>query len=197
MKKLFIVFFVIAFAVVLTGCGKKNQVTTIIVPQEQVQKEVNGWTVYTNPLVRYELRHPKSWEVHKADADGQDVSFYPRSKVLSDKYKGALRIQSFVNWKVQYTLEKYAAEEAPQNYYDLGFEQEAITVDELSGVWFKGVTGLYETNPDLAVDVVLLDGGDRIIEIHLMDRDDTTLTLFNSLNFYGTKTLDDLEGASQ
>ncbi len=190
MKKFLLIVTIFVLTFTLAGCAKKDDNNTstdnrgaIFESAEQVDKEVRGWTVYTNPQYRYELRHPKSWTYKEDSEGGNIVAFYPKSKTLSNEYVGEIIIRSQSNWQKSLSLEEYYKTEAVNNYFTLGFESQPVTVGEYSGYWIKDVEHLYG---DKKIQIIAIQANDRILEIQLIDMtNQEALTVFNSLKFYG------------
>lgn len=188
MKKLLTVFLVIIFAVSLGGCVREDQVVSesILMDDSEVQKEVNGWMVYTNPQLRYELRIPKRWKYYPEELSVKEVAFYPDDKILSDDYKGSVIIKGYVNWQNNYTLEEYYEKESSYNLMNSNLEKEEIEFKGFQAYWIKNNTSLY---PGQSVDFIVFNLGDRIIEFQIVDDWQTAKTIFNSMFFYGAKAI--------
>ncbi len=190
MKKAILLSLLLVGVMIFSGCVKNNvpedygQPTvqsSLILDQEKVKENVDGWVVFTNPQFRYELRYPKNW-TYSLDDEGAKISvLYPKNKQLSEEYFGAMIVQGIVNWKNSYSIPEYYAMEALNNYYELGFEARSFILNDYKAVWFPNVDGLYG---ELPVQVVAIDLNDRLLEIHLFTTDEETLTVLNSLKFY-------------
>lgn len=190
MKKYFLLSLLVFSLIFISGCIKKDlpkdygqptAQSSLLLEKEIVTKNVDGWTVYTNPQFRYELRHPKDWIYSLDDEGAKIVVFYPKNKQLSEEYSGTMILQGIVNWKNHYSIPEYYEMEALNNYYKLGFESRSFMLGDYKAVWFPNVDGLYGTLP---VQVVAIDLNDRLLEIHLFATDEQTLTVLNSLKFY-------------
>jgi hypothetical protein len=196
MKKVFLILLILTFSLTLTGCSSPisstKQTKDIIIDQDTVKNRVKGWGLYTNPAFRYELRHPKTWQLDMSDDIGTEVTIHDENKPLTDQYFGEIVIKGFVNWRTQYNLEQYYQNQT-NNLFEQGFEQAEVEIDGQKATWFKEVDTIYQ---DQEIDVITFDLDDRIVEIYLIDDSKSTITVLNSLTFYGNKTISDLEGAA-
>jgi len=190
MKKIQLLVLIMFVMFVTVGCTNNDnnnttqdgaEMTSILMDENTVSKNVKGLAVYTNPQFRYEIRHSKSWEYHVDDEGEKIVVFHPKRKQLSDDYFGLMIFQGITNWKNNYTLKEYYSTEALNNYYGLGFEIEKLEIKGHEAVWFKDVDGLYG---EQKVQIIGISLEDRILEVHLFEQSEDVLTALNSIKFY-------------
>lgn len=191
MKKIFIPILLLAVMLVAGGCEKQQPIPEdreLLMTESQVKQEVQTWMVYTNPQFRYELRSPKRWDFFEKDENNDDVAFYPSEKTLSDDYFGAVRVFGYVNWHENYTLEEYFQNVAQEDLFAKNYEHEEFKLrkDDSRAVWFKNVDCIYEGQ---IIDVIAMDGNDRIVLFYIMEEWETSRTIFNSFYFYGNKSI--------
>ncbi|OGF30709.1 hypothetical protein A2533_02990 [Candidatus Falkowbacteria bacterium RIFOXYD2_FULL_35_9] len=179
MKKVLISLVTVVLIFSLAGC-KKQAYTEIIMDQSDVSTAVNGWVVHTNPQFRYEFRLPQNWTFPIGTEGSDYIVFYTKSKELSDSYIGNMVIKGFVNWNTDYTVDEYIENEL-QDLQLSKFDSEEIIVKDFKGRRYKNVDTLYSGK---AVDLVIFELWDRIVEIHLIDDLDNARIAFNSFNFY-------------
>jgi hypothetical protein len=181
MKKLISIVAIFSLMLTLAACQKQENLAGLSLEKKEVEKTVSDWAIYTNGSFRYELRQPKDWMFYEVGEFGKEVFFHPVDKETSDTYLGAVRIVGYVNYKTNYTLEEFYKNQ-PQDLFAGNFEREEIKFAENRAVWFKKVNSIYENKE---VDVITIDGGDRIVEYYIMDEWSTAQVMFNTMYFYG------------
>lgn len=204
MKKSLILVCVFALLLGGTACTKKEQANdsenlNLSLNNMEVQAGVQGWSIYTNPAYRYELRFPKDWGTYDSGEDGVQAAFYPKSrenevKANKETYYGAMVILSRSNWKENYNLEEFYREQT-ENLFLGNYEQEEILLGGKEATWFKDVRNRNPENPEATVDVIAFDLEDRIIEIEIHEKQfwDEVRLIMNSIKFYPSKVISDLE----
>lgn len=200
-----IVFILVAVLLVAgTACTKQETKVEpdnlkLSMSKAEVSAAVKGWTIYTNPAYRYELRFPKDWKFVDSGEDGKQAAFYPASrekevKENKETYYGAIVLLSRSNWQEKYNLEEFYRNQL-ENLFLGNYEQETILIDGQEAIWFKNVRNRNQENLDALVDVIALDLDDRIIEIEIHEKQfwDQIKPIINSIHFYPSKIISDLE----
>jgi hypothetical protein len=187
MKKLLLLGFLFVCLFVVSGCTKAGD--GLILSASAVKNSVDSWTVFTNPQFRYEFRFPKTWVYEPNDQNAENLVVYPKGESLSSTYSGAMRIIGFVNWQTNYDLKTYFAK-SNHDLYAGNFAHEDITLNGAPGVWFKKVNTIIAGQ---AIDVIAFNLEDRIVEVQLLDGTENSKLVFNTLKFYGNKSLSALE----
>lgn len=167
--------------------------------KSEVTKQVFDWKIYTNPAYRYELRFPKDWASFDSGEDGKQAAFYPvsrgeQAKSGNETYYGSLIILAHSNWQTKYTLEDFYRHQT-ENLFLGGYEQEKITLDGKEAIWFKNVRNRNIEKPDLLVDIIAVDLGDRILEMEVQEKEYWTdiKTILNSIVFYPNSSPSDMQ----
>ena len=176
---------IVGLALIISGCAiteKKPADTAISMSASEVKVAVKGWAVYTNPALRYELRHPKKWDFED-NWDGSKIIEF------KDGDDTIMKITGVANWREKYTLEEYY-ENQPVNLFSAGYQNEEVQIGGRNATWFKNVT---EPGIEMPVNVFGMFLDDRIMEIHVYDEWDDSLVVINSLKFYGNNIISDLE----
>lgn len=189
MKRLFVALLILASVFSFTACTKKVD-TGLKMDSGEVAKAVYDWKLYTNPAYRYEVRFPKDWAVFDSGEDGKQAAFYPVSRgeevqQKSETYFGSIIILAKSNWENKYTLEDYYRQQT-ENLFLGNYETEKIVLDGKDAVWFKNVRNRNIEKPDLLVDIIALELGDRILEIEVQEKEywSQIKTILNSIKFY-------------
>ena len=182
MKKIFTVLCVLSLMFVVSGCAKKvNDAGGLVKSADAVKSAVDGWVVYTNPAYRYEIRFPQEWTFKDSGEDGKNADFMPKGETVSQ-----MTIKSYSNWSQKFNLEQFYADRKEDFFKTM--KKEDIDLGGTTGKLIRGLTGRVEGAPAKLVDLVVLDMGDRIIEIELRDSNDTVKTIMSSIKFYGNVT---------
>lgn len=204
MKKSLILVCVFALLLGGTACTKNENGSDpanmdLSLNKMQVSEGVKGWSIYTNPAYRYELRFPKDWKFFDSGEDGKQAAFYPESreaevKANKETYYGTIVILSRSNWQENYNLEEFYREQ-DENLFLGGYEQEEILLGGKAATWFKDVRNRNPETPDAMVDVLAFDLEDRIIEIEIHEKQfwDDIKVILNSMKFYPSKVNSNLE----
>jgi hypothetical protein len=204
MKKSLILVCVFALLLGGTACTKKensndSETRNLSLNNMQVQEGVRGWSIYTNPAYRYELRFPKNWKTYDSGEDGKQSAFYPASregevKASKETYYGTIVILSKSNWKENYNLEEFYREQT-ENLFLGGYEQEEILLGGKAATWFKDVRNRNPEKPEAVVDIITFDLEDRIIEVEIHEKQfwDDVKVIMNSIKFYPSKVKADLQ----
>jgi len=185
-KTLKILFVLLIIPVLAVGCScekkdpQQQRAEFQIRQTEEVAEDVMGWVVFTNPAMQYELRSPKGWEINDIDKKGEDVRLYPKGKELSDSYTGELRILGYANWQDQLSIEKFVRGNAPENYYELGYDEKIdFNFRDYIAVHLKGVK-----SGDDVYDVIAVRRKDHIILMELRGSYDELTNIIGSMYFY-------------
>jgi hypothetical protein len=194
MKKFTIAICVLALVFTGLACTQSDQTPEKLgMSKIKVMEEVQGWSVFTNPAYRYELRHPKNWKLFTSGEDGVSVALYPQQREVEirknkETFYGSLIIVSHSNWQEKYTLEEFYRDQT-ENLFLGNYDQQPVALGEAGGIWFKDVRNKKLDNPEDLVDVIVLDLEDRIIEIEVHDKQywDTIQVILNSIKFYPGK----------
>jgi hypothetical protein len=182
MKKIFAVLSVLLLVFVVSGCAKKvNDGNGLVQTADVVKSAVKGWVVYTNPAYRYEIRFPQEWTFKDSGEDGKLADFMPKGETVSK-----LTIKSYSNWSQKFNLEQFY-EDRKEDFFKT-MKKEDIDLGGTTGKLIRGLTGRVEGSPEKLVDLVVLDMGDRIIEIELRDSNETVKIIMSSIKFYGNVT---------
>lgn len=190
MKKVIVGLLLVVLAFTLTGCQKATPTDSLIMKETEVKTAVDGWTVYTNPQFRYELRHPLNWTSYQVTEGGEEVTLYPKVEGLSDGYLGEVKIKGIVNWQNYYSVADYYAKASSYNLYQDSTAQEVLDFKGAQAVLFKGVKNLYASRE---ISVITIDMKDRLIEFQILADSTTAKVILNSLYFYGNKTVEPTE----
>lgn len=171
------------------GCTKKANVG-FKMDASEVSKNVYDWKLYTNPAYRYELRFPKDWSVYDSGEDGKQAVFYSNVRgeevqKANETYFGSLIILATSNWQTKNTVEDFYRQQT-ENLFLGDYEQEKIIINNVESVWFKNVRNRNIEKPELLVDIVAIDLGDRILEIEIQEKQywEEIKTILNSMTFY-------------
>jgi hypothetical protein len=189
MKKVLSLMLIASFVFISAACTNSNDTKLsddLVLSSSVVKEGVRGWGVYTNPAYRYELRHPKSWSPEDSGEDGKVAWFTPKGNQVP-----AVRILSYSNWREQYDLQNFYQNQSV-NLLESEYKQEEIEIGGFKGYRFEQVKERAQGDYD-AADVIALDLVDRIIEVELIEINEDSRMLLNSLKFYGNKTVSDLK----
>ncbi|MFZ5364836.1 MAG: hypothetical protein ACOZBH_01395 [Patescibacteria group bacterium] len=186
MKKFKFLIALLIVPLLISACSCQKQPTDrdhveLLVPDD-VKGKVKDWVVYTNPAFRYELRSPENWEILDLNKTGEDVYFYEKGKSITDDYKGELRILGFSNWLEKLSIDEFIKSKAPTNYYAIsaGEDRQEIQFRDFYAIRFDNV----EIAENQLIDVLAIDGRDRIILIELRGTKKDIETILGSMYFY-------------
>ena len=177
---MFVLIIFVSFSV--CACSLKEDQNSLTLSSGVVKAYVKGWSVYTNPAYRYELRHPKSWLYADSGEDGKSFSLY------SDVAKANLvmNIKAVSNWQEGYSLEDFYQQK--EDIYS-NATKESIILGGQRGELLRDVSR-QETLSGQKFNLIVFNLGDRIIEIELFSKDKTTKAVLNSLKFYSSQGID-------
>jgi hypothetical protein len=198
MKKVFVGLVILMLVFSFSACTKKEN-SGFAMNSSEVARQVYSWKLYTNPAYRYELRFPNNWLVYDSGEDGKQAAFYPEERGVevqknNETYYGSLVILAHSNWQTKYTLEDFYRQ-ATENLFLGNYQQEKVFVGGIEGVWFKDVRNRNFEKPEVLVDLVALDLGDRILEIEIHEKQywDDIKTILNSMTFYPNASPSDMK----
>lgn len=186
MKRVFAAICVLTLLVTVTGCAKKNDGGGLILDETIVSNSVKGWVVYTNPAFRYELRYPQTWTFKDSGEDGTTANFMP-----IDATSSQLTIKSYTNWSQNFTLEQFYLDKK-QDFFKT-MKQEDIDIGGMPSKLIRAMTGRVDGAPEKIVDLIMVNLGDRILEIELRDTNEVSKTVLSSIKFYGNNSKSDLQ----
>jgi hypothetical protein len=191
MKKVIVGIVALAMMVGLGGCtlNKEFNFYDFKMSDSKLEKTVKDWAFYTNGTWRYEVRLPNSWYVHKADEWDKEVYFVPKSKEAdfnAGNYKGAIYVKGVMNFDTKYDATKYFESEGKKDLLSGNFQQLEVGVGGEKGILIKNVDTFYK----MSVDELVVNLGDRILDVYIYEKTPETLAVLNSLTFYGNKIID-------
>ena len=176
MKKLFVISLMFVALLGVSGCEKKAPTSDLNMDAATIATNVKGWTVYTNPAYRWEIRVPKSWSYTDSGENGYQATFFAKPG------KATVDILSKSNWQENYTLEQFYQNQTVNIWKD--YKSEDMTLGANPVKLFRDVKGLVPGS-DSTAQVMAMSLGDRIVEIRMYEVNDDSKTLVNSIKFYG------------
>lgn len=177
MKKILVIAVMLVALISVSGCEKKPPTTDLNMDATAIASNVKGWTVYTNPAYRWEIRVPKSWSYTDSGENGYQATFFAKPG------NATVEISSKSNWQENYTLEQFYQNQPVNIWKD--YKSEDMTLGGNPVKLFRDVKGLVSGSPDATAQVMALSIGDRIVEIRMYEVTDESKTLVNSIKFYG------------
>jgi hypothetical protein len=177
MKKLLFIAVLMLTLIGVSGCEEKQPTTDLNMEAATVATNVKGWTVYTNPAYRWEIRVPKSWSYTDSGETGYQATFYAKPG------NPTVEIMSKSNWQENYTLEDFYKNQTVNIWAN--YKSEDMTLGGNPVKLFRDVKGLVQGSPDATAQVMAMSIGDRIVEIRMYEVTDESKTLVNSIKFYG------------
>jgi len=177
MKKIIFIAALLLVLVGINGCEKAAPTTDLNMDESAVKLAVKGWTVYTNPAYRWEVRVPKSWSYADSGENGYQADFFAKSGGSA-----TVEILSKSNWQENYTLEQFYEKQTVNIWKD--YKGEDMTLGGNPATLFREVKGLVP-NSDQTAQVIAIRIEERIVQIIIFNVTDDSKTLVNSIKFYG------------
>ena len=154
-----------------------------------VEKAVRGWNIYTNGTWRYEVRMPTNWYTYKTDENSIEIYFIPKEKEKDfnlGNYKGALNIKGVMNTKTKYDTVAYLNSLGKKDLLSGNYQQLEVSVGGQKGILIKNADTFYK----MSIDELVLNLGDRILDVYIYEKTPDVLAVLNSMIFYGNKVVD-------
>ncbi|MFH0815041.1 MAG: hypothetical protein V1902_03145 [Candidatus Falkowbacteria bacterium] len=194
MKKVVMLLVGIALVLGFSGCAKKAEFNfyDFEMSKAEIAKAVKGWDIFTNGTWRFEMRFPTDWNMRKVDEWSKEVYFIPKDKTLefnAGNYKGVIYIKGVMNFETKYDLAKYLDGIGKKEILGGTYQQLQVKVGGQDAVLVKNAEEFYGTQ----VDELLINLGDRILDILIYEKTPESLAVLNSMIFYGDVVKDDLK----
>lgn len=186
MKKVVILLVGIALILGFSGCVKKTDFNfyDFEMSKSEIAKAVKGWDIYTNGTWRFEMRFPTDWNAQKVDEWSKEVYFIPEDKMgefQTGNYRGAIYIKGVMNFETKYDLAKYLDSIGKKEILGGTYQQLQVKVGGQDAVLVKNAEEFYGAQ----VDELLINLGDRILDILIYEKTPDVLAALNSMTFYG------------
>ncbi|MBI5254382.1 hypothetical protein HY932_01215 [Candidatus Falkowbacteria bacterium] len=186
MKKVMILLISIAIVFCFSGCAKKADFNfyNFEMSKSEIAKAVKGWDIYTNGTWRFEMRFPTDWNVKKVDEWSKEVYFIPKDKQAEfnvGNYKGVIYIKGVMNFQTKYDLAKYMDSVGRKEILGGTYQQLQVKVGGQDAILIKNAEEFYS----VWADELLINLGDRILDIFIYDKTPDVLAALNSMTFYG------------
>ncbi len=165
-----------------TACIKQESGEGMVLSKSVIKEGVKGWTVYTNPAYRYEFRLPKDWTWLDSGEDGKLVQLFEANNTTTS----VITINSVSNWQEGSSLEDYYKNQ-PENLWVDSYERQEVKIAGQTAYWIKVIN-----DEEIEKEVVVWNLQDSIVEFVIKSNTETARIILNSLNFYGNKTISDL-----